>query len=91
MNMTGRSLRKFLVVPTFVARHLHLCRDARDPSGECWKYLTGSLCCNFPEKTTSRPFRDLFLATNIHTRGRRPQLGYVLRMCNQNMTRQPHK
>jgi len=39
MNMTGRSLRKFLVVPTFVARHLHLCRDARDPSGECWKYL----------------------------------------------------
>jgi len=34
MNMTGRNMGKSLVVPSFVARHLPLSKDARDPSGE---------------------------------------------------------
>jgi len=69
LNMTGRKLGRFLVVSTFDARHLPICSDARDPSGEFWNYLTGRLCCNFAEMTTSTLFGDLFLATNLHTRG----------------------
>jgi len=39
MGMTRCSLGKFLVVPTFVTRRLHILKDARDPSGETTKVL----------------------------------------------------
>ena len=29
----------WLVVPTFAARCLHVCNDARDPSSERWNYV----------------------------------------------------
>jgi len=45
--MTTCSLGKFLVVPTFVTRRIHICKTARDPSGERWKYLSWRLSCNF--------------------------------------------
>jgi len=61
MNMTGRNLGKFLVVPTFVARRLHLYKDARDPSGKSWKYLSRRMSCNFAEMIALTSFRDLFL------------------------------
>jgi len=32
-------LGKFLVVPTFAARCLYVCKDAREPSGKKWNYL----------------------------------------------------
>jgi hypothetical protein len=41
MDMTRCRLGKFSVVPTFVTRRLHICKDARDPSGETtevWRY-----------------------------------------------------
>jgi len=38
--MTRCSLDKFLVVPTFVTRRLHICKAGRDPSGERWNYLS---------------------------------------------------
>jgi len=34
--MARCNLGKFLVVPTFVARRLQVCKDARDPRGESW-------------------------------------------------------
>jgi len=34
---------KFLVVPSFAARCLPVCKDARDPGGERWNYLSKSL------------------------------------------------
>ena len=46
-----------LSVPNFVARCLHVCNDARDPSNE-------TLPGNFAEMTTSTPFRDLLHAIN---------------------------
>ena len=61
MNMTGRNLGKFLVVPTFVARRLHLCKNATDPSSESWNYLSRRLSCNFSEMIVFTPLRDLFL------------------------------
>jgi len=60
MNMTSRILCKFLVVPTFVARRLHSFKDARDPSGETWNYLSRRLYCNFAEMIAYTTFRDLF-------------------------------
>jgi hypothetical protein len=65
MYMTRCNLGKFLVVPTFVARRLHICNDATDPSGESWNHLSRRPFCNFAEITTSTPFKDLFL--NLHT------------------------
>jgi len=47
MNMTRCRLGKFLVVPTFVTRYLHIHKAARDPSGERWNYLSRRLSCNF--------------------------------------------
>jgi len=64
------NLGKFLVVPTFVARRLPVCKDARDPSGESWNYLSKRQSCNFTVKTASTQFRDLFLATNLRQLGK---------------------
>ena len=63
MDTTRCNLGKLLVVPTFVAKRLQVRKDARDPSGESWNYLSRRLSCNFAEMTSSTPFRDLFLAT----------------------------
>jgi len=46
MDMKRCSLGKFLVVPTFVTRLLHVCKDARDPRCEIWNYLSRRLSCN---------------------------------------------
>ena len=64
MDMSRNKLDKFLVVPTFVARHFQVCLDARDPSGESWNYLLRRLSCNVEDLTPSTPFSDLILATN---------------------------
>jgi len=69
MDMTRCNLGKFLVVPTFVARRLQVRKDARDPSGESWNYLSKRQSCFFAQKTASMPFRDLFLATNLRKVG----------------------
>jgi len=69
MDMGHCNLGKFLVVPTFVASRLSVRKDARDPSGESWHYLSRRQSCNFAEKTASTPFRDLFLATNLRRVG----------------------
>ena len=53
-------LGNFLVVHTFVTRRLHICKDARDPSGETWNYLSRRLYCNFAEMIAYTTFRDLF-------------------------------
>jgi len=47
MDMIRCRLGMFLVVPTFVTRRLHICKDARDPGGEGWNYLSRRLSCNF--------------------------------------------
>jgi hypothetical protein len=65
MDLTLCKLGKFLVDPSFFARCLHVRKDARDPSGESWKYLSRRLSCNFSEMTASTPFRDVFLTTNL--------------------------
>jgi len=49
MDMTRCNLGKFLVVPTFVARRLQVRKDAREPSGESWNYLSRRQSCNFAE------------------------------------------
>jgi len=72
MNMARCNLRKFLVVPTFVASRLQVRKDDRDPSDESWNYLSRRQSCNFAEKTSSTPFRDLFLATNLRQVGDPP-------------------
>jgi len=69
MDTTQCNLRKLLEVPSFVARSLQVSKDARDPSGETWKYLTRRMSCNFAEMTSSTPFRDLFPATNLRQVG----------------------
>jgi len=56
MDQTRCNLRKFLVVPTFVARRLQVRPDARVPSGESWNYLSRGLSCNFEYLT---PFKLL--------------------------------
>jgi hypothetical protein len=61
MDMTRCSLGKFLVVPTFVIRRLHVCKDARDPSGERWNYLSRRLSCNFALMTAFTTLSYLFL------------------------------
>jgi len=71
MDLTLCNLAKFLAVPTFVARRLHSGKDAIDPSDESWNYLSRMLSCNFSEMNASKPFRDLFLATNLRQEGRR--------------------
>ena len=65
MNMTGRNMGKLLVVPTFVARRLHLCKDTRGPSSESWNYLSRRLSCNFAEKIAFTPFRDVSGSPNM--------------------------
>jgi len=40
MDLVHCILGKFLVFPTFVARGLYVCKDAREPSGENWNYLS---------------------------------------------------
>ena len=90
MDMARCNLGKFLVVPTFVARLLQVCKDARDPSGESWNYLSRRQSCNFTEKTVSTQFRDLFLARFLRQVGQNHT--YLLWMCIQNMTcHKPHK
>jgi len=37
----------FIIVPTFVTRRLHICKAARDPSGDRWNYLSRRLSSNF--------------------------------------------
>ena len=54
MDMTRCSLGKFLVVPTFVTRRLHICKAARDSSGERWNYLFRRLSCNLHKWPLSR-------------------------------------
>jgi hypothetical protein len=63
--MTRCNVGKFLIVPTFVVRRLQVRKDARDPSGQSWNYLSRRLSCNFAEMTASMPFTDLFLARNL--------------------------
>jgi len=46
MDMTRCSLGKFVVVPTFVTRRLHIRKHSRDLSGERWNYLSRRLSCN---------------------------------------------
>jgi len=64
-DMTRCNLGKFLVVPTFVTRRLQVRKDARDPSGESWNYLSRIRSSNFAVMTASKPFMDVFHATNI--------------------------
>jgi len=78
-------LGKFLVIPTFVARCLHACKDARDPSGKRWNYLSKSLSGNFAEMTASSPSRYVSCHKST-TKKRRWHLGYLLGICIQNMT-----
>jgi len=65
VDLTSCNLGKFLVVPTFVARHFQVHLDARAPSCECWNYLVRRLSCNAEDLTPSTPFRDLILTTNL--------------------------
>jgi len=90
MDMARCNLGKFLVVPTLVAMRLQVCKDARDPSGESWNYLSIRQSCNITEKTDSTQFRDLFLARFLGQVGQNHT--YLLRMCIQNVTcLKPHK
>ena len=50
MDLARCNLGKFLVVPTLVARRLHLCKDSRDPSIEFWNYFSRRLSSNFCRK-----------------------------------------
>jgi len=65
LHTTRCKLDKLLVVPTFVARRLQVRKDARDPSGESWNYLSRRLSCNLAEMTSSTPFRDLWTTPTI--------------------------
>jgi len=47
MDMKRCRLGKFLVVPSSVTRCLHICKAARDPSGERRNYFSRRLSCNF--------------------------------------------
>ena len=55
----------FLVDPTFVARYLYVCKDARDATGKMWNYLSKSLIGNIAEMTVFSPFIWMFLTTNL--------------------------
>jgi len=39
MDLKRCNLATFLVVPTFAARRLHSCKEAKDPSSENWNYF----------------------------------------------------
>ena len=65
MDLTNCFLGKFYVVHTFDARRFQVRLNARAPSGESWNYLLRRLSCNVEELTTSTPFRDLILITNL--------------------------
>jgi len=65
VDLTSFILGKFLVVHIFVARRFEVRLDDSAPSGECWKYLLKRLSCKVEDLTTSTPFRDLILATNL--------------------------
>jgi len=56
MDLVNCILCKFLVVPTFIAMCLYVCRDARGPSGKSWNYCSRSLFGNVAEMTASSPF-----------------------------------
>jgi len=47
MDRARCKLGKFLVVSTIITRGLHICKTARDPSGERWNYLSRGLSCIF--------------------------------------------
>jgi len=40
MDLVNCILGKFLVFPTLVAKCLYFCKDAREPSGKNWNYLS---------------------------------------------------
>jgi len=40
MDLVHCILGEFLVLPTLVARCLYVCKDAREPSGKNWIYLS---------------------------------------------------
>jgi hypothetical protein len=68
MDLARCILGKFSIVPTFVARCIDVCTDAREPSGDGWNYLSKRLSSNFAEMTASTPFRYMFLAINLRQR-----------------------
>jgi len=84
MDMARYNLGKYLVVPTFVASRLQVCKDARDPSGEIWNYLSRKQSSNFTEKKASTQLMYLFLARNLRQVGQTHT--YLLRMCIHNVT-----
>jgi len=55
MGLVNCILGNFLVVSTLAARFHYVCKDARDPSGKMWNYLSKSLFRNFAEMTASSP------------------------------------
>jgi len=59
-DMTRCSLGKFLVVPTFVTRCLHICKAGRYPSGEKWNCLSRRLSCNIHKWPLSRHLSKCF-------------------------------
>ena len=66
-----------LDIPTFVARCLHIHKDARDPSSKRWNCGQEMLSSNFAEITISTPFRDLLHAANLR-HGTNGLVGYIL-------------
>jgi len=68
-DITRCNLGKFLLVPTFVTRRLQVRKNARDPSGESWNYLSRIRSFNFAVITASKPYMDVFHATNIRQVG----------------------
>jgi len=40
MVLVNCNLGNFLVFPTFVKRCLYVCKDAREPNGKKWNYLS---------------------------------------------------
>jgi len=55
-----------LDVPTFATRCLHVCNDARDPSGGRWNYGRERLSGNFAYMASLiHAIRDLLQATNL--------------------------
>jgi len=65
VDLTSFILGKFLLVHIFVARRVEVRLEDSEPSGECWNYLLKRLSCKVEDLTTSTPFRDLILPTNL--------------------------
>ena len=82
MELTLCKLGKFLVVPTFVVRWLQVCKDAREPSGKSWNYCREGCNVIFQEWPLLHHVGTRFLQS---TMGRQPQLGYLLRICVENV------